>query len=130
LYYFKIKLIMHSNFFLNNQLSRIIEFILKKNRSLITVGVPRFWPWVDDCDGNGCLLSMERTLGMMGNCFESIGYCGPIFFYVLNFFLKKIKIFLFFLFQINIFLVFLDYFDVLISKIIFLKIKNIILILF
>jgi len=37
-------------------------------------------------------------------------------------FLKKIKIFLFFyLLQINIFLVFLNYFDILISKIIFLK---------
>jgi len=44
-------------------------------------------------------------------------------------FLKKIEIFLFFsLLQINIFLVFLDYFDALISKIIFLN--NIFLIYF
>jgi hypothetical protein len=46
--------------------------------------------------------------------------------------LKKFKFFLFFsLLQINIFLVFLDYFDALISKMIFKKIKkNIILIYF
>jgi hypothetical protein len=71
---------------------------------------------------------------------EDTGYDGELlrvnwllwsyFFLCFKFFLKRIKIFLFFLFQVNIFLVFLDYFDVLISKIIFLKIKNIILILF
>jgi hypothetical protein len=43
-------------------------------------------------------------------------------FCVLEMFLKRIKFFLIFsLFQINIFLVFLNYFDVLISKIIFKK---------
>jgi hypothetical protein len=42
------------------------------------------------------------------------------YFCVLKAFLKKFEIFLFFsLFQINIFLMFLDYFDVLMSKIIF-----------
>jgi len=37
---------------------------------------------------------------------------------------KHVLLIFIFLFKINIFLVFLDYFDALISKIIFLKIKN------
>jgi len=46
-------------------------------------------------------------------------------------FLKNLNFILFFLLQINIFFIFSDYFDVLISKIIFFKIKkNIVLIHF
>ena len=47
-------------------------------------------------------------------------FCFCVF-CVLEMFLKRIKNFLIFLLQINIFLVFLNYFDVLISKIIFKK---------
>jgi hypothetical protein len=43
---------------------------------------------------------------MMGNCFESIDYCGPINFYVLKFILKKIKNFYFFCFKLIFFSVF------------------------
>jgi hypothetical protein len=51
-----------------------------KGSGLITVGVPRFRPWVGDGDGDGdgCLLNMERTLGMVGNCFGSMGYSGVV----------------------------------------------------
>jgi len=50
---------------------------------------------------------------------------GLICFCVSKIFLKKFKFFLFFSsLQINIFLVFLDYFDPLISKLIFKKIKK------
>ena len=49
-------------------------------------------------------------------------YYSPICFYISKAFLKKFEIFLFFsLLQINIFLVFSNHFDVLMSKIIFLK---------
>ena len=50
----------------------------EKGSGLITVGVPRFRPWVGDGDGesDGCLLNMERTLGMVGDCFGSMGYSG------------------------------------------------------
>jgi hypothetical protein len=53
-------------------------------------------------------------------------YLDSVCFCVLKVFLKKFKFYFIFFIQINIFLVFLDYFDALISKIIF-KNKKIIL---
>ncbi|KAL3575946.1 hypothetical protein D5086_021229 [Populus alba] len=52
----------------------------RKGSGLITVGVPRFRPRVGDGDGDGdgCLLNMKRTLGMVGNCFASMGYSGVV----------------------------------------------------
>ncbi|KAL3575949.1 hypothetical protein D5086_021232 [Populus alba] len=47
-----------------------------KGSGLIAVGVPRIRPWVGD--GDGCLLNIERTLGMVRNCFWSMGYSGVV----------------------------------------------------
>ena len=79
------------------------------------------------------MLPREKTLcrDISKNSKESC-FCSYyiICFYILKIFFKKIENILCFFYQINIFLIFLNYFDALISKIIFKIIKKIIILIY